>query len=566
MNIGRYGFCTAVAVIFSAMLTEAGAGISATKHNLSVSGAGDIRAVSEQDVCIFCHIPHTDMPGASRWNRDTRGGYYTPYTSSTAVSQPGQPNGTSVLCLSCHDGTIALGDVISEETPINLLGGVTSMPFGLSHLGTDLSDDHPISLPYTSSLAFRRVDLVDPSTLTGAVRLDPSGQMQCTACHDPHEDSNGKFLTVRNRNGALCITCHGSIPHWSQSEHNQSFATWNGVQPDPWPDSSLSTVNENACGNCHRMHKAGGRERLLNHAVEEENCMPCHNGNVAKIDLADSLRKLSTHPVGVTTGVHDPAEPGIVDSRHVECEDCHNPHAARAVPGNLPGSLIGVRGISMSGTELDHASHEYEICFRCHADSTNKPAARTPRQIEQLNVRLEFSPSNPSYHPVAAIGKNQDVPSLLNPYTVNSTIGCSDCHDNDNSRASGGSGPNGPHGSNYAPILQMRYDALDNTPESPAAYALCYKCHDRNSILNDESFKSHRLHIVDQRTSCNACHDPHGVSAIQGNTLNNTSLINFDISIVQPNSLGKLRFESTGRFSGTCYLMCHGSDHAPKSY
>ncbi|MCU7924680.1 MAG: hypothetical protein KZQ88_18480, partial [Candidatus Thiodiazotropha sp. (ex Dulcina madagascariensis)] len=65
---------------------------------------------------------------------------------------------------------------------------------------------------------------------------------------------------------------------------------------------------------------------------------------------------------------------------------------------------------------------------------------------------------------------------------------------------------------------------------------------------------------------CNACHDPHGVSAIQGNTLNNTSLINFDISIVQPNSLGKLRFESTGRFSGTCYLMCHGSDHAPKSY
>lgn len=564
--MGRYGLL-AVA-LFALALSEAVAGVAATKHNLSVSGAGAVRAVSEQEVCIFCHIPHSDAPGVSLWSRNVPGGvgYYTPYTSSTAVSLPGQPNGASVLCLSCHDGTIALGDVISEETPISLLGGVTGMPLGPSLLGTDLSDDHPVSLFYSSGLALRRGDLVDPGTLIGTVKLDFEGRMQCTSCHDPHDDRNGKFLTVDNRGGALCTTCHKHIAHWQQSAHNLSIAMWNAVPPDPWPESALHTVNENACGNCHRTHKAGGRERLLNYVAEEDNCMPCHNGNVAKTDMENSFRKISRHPVRSTTGVHDPVESSIVASRHVECEDCHNPHAVRSTPGFIAGPIVGVRGISISGAEIDSASHEYEICFRCHADSFSKPAARTPRQIEQLNVREEFSPANPSYHPVAGIGKNQDVPSLLNPYTVNSTIGCSDCHDDDGSTAAGGSGPNGPHGSNYPPILQMRYDVLDNTSESSTVYALCYKCHDRNSILNDQSFTSHSLHIVDQRTPCNVCHDPHGISAIQGNALNNAALINFDISIVQSNSMGNLRYESTGRFSGSCYLLCHGSDHAPKNY
>jgi predicted CXXCH cytochrome family protein len=338
------------------------------------------------------------------------------------------------------------------------------------------------------------------------------------------------------------------------------------VLPDPWPDSELYSVNENACGNCHRTHKAGGRERILKNAAEEENCLPCHNSNVAQVDIETSFQKRSVHPIYDTTGVHDPAESANIDIRHIECEDCHNPHAAGSPSGFISNSLTGVRGVSLSGAEVSSASHEYEICFRCHGDSINKPAARTARQIEQQNVREEFSLSNPSYHPVAGVGKNQMIPSLQNPFTSNSTIKCSDCHDDDNSSNAGGTGPSGPHGSNYPPILQMQYETLDNTSESPAVYALCYKCHDRNSILNDESFPSHRLHIVDQRTPCNVCHDPHGVSATQGNTLNNTNLINFDINIVQPNSNGDLRFESTGRFSGSCYLFCHGSDHAPMNY
>ncbi len=548
------------------MIPEVIAGISETKHNLTITGPGRIRSVTEREICIFCHIPHTSRPGSSRWNRNTLGGYYTPYASSTAVSSPGQPNGTSVLCLSCHDGTIALGDLLSKDIPVSMLGGITTMPPGPSLLGTDLSDDHPISIQYTSSLAFQQGDLIEPSALVGPVKLDSSGRMQCTACHDPHDNKNGMFLTEDNRGGLLCTTCHYNIAYWKQSVHSQSNAGWNGILPDPWPRSQWATVRENACNNCHKTHGAGGKERILKSAVEEDNCMPCHNGNVTRQNMDEPFRKVSIHPVRNTNGVHDPAEPGVIEDRHVECEDCHNPHAVNSSSGLMPGPLVGTRGVTMLGQEVSTASREYEICLRCHGDSFNKPAARTARQIEQLNTREEFSIANPSYHPVAGVGINQNVPSLLSPYTVNSTINCIDCHDNDSSSLAGGIGPKGPHGSNYSPILQMRYEILDNTPESPSAYALCYKCHDRNSILSDQSFSSHRLHIVDQRTPCNVCHDPHGVSAMQGNTLNNTNLINFDISIVIPNSTNNLRFESTGMFSGSCYLMCHGSNHAPKSY
>ena len=128
--------------------------------------------------------------------------------------------------------------------------------------------------------------------------------------------------------------------------------------------------------------------------------------------------------MATTTGVHDPVEPGVVQSRHVECVDCHNPHASNATGGTLPGSLIGVRGITIGGSEINPATTEYQICFRCHADSTNKPAPRTARQIAQTNTRLEFDTLNPSYHPVAGPGKNTNVPSLLAPWTTSSMVKC----------------------------------------------------------------------------------------------------------------------------------------------
>lgn len=554
-----------LAVCVAWLAFAAHAGVATTKHNLSLSGPGAVKATTETQICIFCHTPHNSAPSGPLWNRRSPGSSYASYTSSTLRGSPGQPTGASLMCLSCHDGTIALGDVLTRATPIAMSGGVTAMPAGTSRLGTDLSDDHPVSFVYSASLAAARGELVNPATLTGRVRLDATGQLQCTACHDPHDDSNGKFLVMANQASALCQTCHVKN-YWSASDHRNSNATWNRAGANPWPHTSGTTVAANACENCHRPHTATGKKRLLNALIEEDNCFTCHNGNVAPKNVQSEFTgKFSIHPVASTTGVHDPAETAVVQSRHVECVDCHNPHAATGGAGTPSGPLAGVRGVAITGSTANPVTSEYQICFRCHGDSPGLPAPYTTRQIAQTNTRLEFNTSNPSYHPVAGVGRNPNVPSLIAPWTTASVIKCTDCHNNNAGPGAGGTGPNGPHGSSYRPLLERQYVTADNTSESAANYALCYKCHNRNSILADSSFPEHRKHIEGERAPCNVCHDPHGISATQGNSTNNSKLINFNTSVVSPSN-GQLRFESQGTFAGRCYLLCHGKTHNPCTY
>jgi hypothetical protein len=152
------------------------AAMATGKHNLSVSGPGTVKASSESQICVFCHAPHNSAPSAPLWNRRNPGTTYIPYTSSTAKAAAGQPTGASLLCLSCHDGTIALGDVLSRSTAISMAGGATTMPAGsASRLGTDLSGDHPVSIAYTAALAAANGELAAPGALTGRVRLDAGG-------------------------------------------------------------------------------------------------------------------------------------------------------------------------------------------------------------------------------------------------------------------------------------------------------------------------------------------------------------------------------------------------------
>ena len=317
---------------------------------------------------------------------------------------------------------------------------------------------------------------------------------------------------------------------------------------------------ENACENCHQPHSAEGKYRLLNHISEEQNCLVCHNGNVSASDISAQLIKPYTHRVESYNLTHDPTEDALVSTMHVECEDCHNPHAVTNTAASAPeanGYIIGIKGIDQFGSPVEPIRYQYELCYRCHADSPSKPASLTARRIEQSNVRLEFDINNPSYHPVTGIGANTDSPSLIAPeYDENSIIYCTDCH-----ASNGPSSPAGPHGSIYPGILKYRYDKADYTVESALSYELCYSCHDRNSILGDNSFGEHYLHIVDQNTPCNACHDPHGISNTQGTPTNNSHLINFDINIISASGSGVVEFVDTGHFSGYCQLRCHGRGH-----
>lgn len=547
--------------VFFAMLLSAtvqARSLVDSRHNLSASGP-DIKAASETHICIFCHTPHSANPAAPHWNRPSNGAIYTPYSSSTTKATIGQPTGSSKLCLSCHDGTVALGMVVSRA-PIEFAGAIRGMPRGRANLGTDLSDDHPVSFVYDNALAMVKGELNSPSALDRAVRLDADGMMQCTTCHDPHDDEFGKFLVKDNAASALCLSCHNK-DNWLGSVHQTSDAVWNGVGIDPWPYSDETTVEANACGSCHTSHDAGSDERLLLYAEEEENCYSCHSGNVADTNIRAEFNKISIHPVASTTGVHDPTESLVNPPRHVECIDCHDPHAANSIDAVAPdasGALSHVRGVASSGAEVNQVINEYELCYRCHADSINRGQALIDRQYPQTNTRLEFDVGSASYHPVETIGKNPDVPSLINPYTESTIIYCTDCHNNDQGPNAGGIGANGPHGSVYTPLLERNLRLTDFGSESAANYTLCYKCHSRSDILGDNSFSQHKRHIVEEETACTTCHDPHGVQSA-------THLINFNLDYVAPFN-GIIEFVDEGMNTGNCTLTCHGADHNALSY
>jgi predicted CXXCH cytochrome family protein len=536
--------------------------ILVSKHNLSVSGPGTVKAAAESEVCVFCHTPHNSSPKAPLWNRFDSGATYLPYRSTTTKATVGQPTGASKLCLSCHDGTVALGMVRSRSTAIRLGGGSATMPPGNSRLGTDLADDHPVSFVYDSALASANGQLKNPSSLLGAVRLDQNLQVQCTSCHDPHNNQFGQFLVQANVASSLCLNCHDE-KYWTDSSHAIATKTWNGNYPDPWPHTSETTVRDNGCENCHRPHSAGTKQRLLNFADEEANCYSCHNGNVAAKNVQLEFNKASVHPVLNTSLVHDPTEDPVNASRHVECADCHNPHATvnqAATAPYAPGALAGVKGINATGSRVNPVVYEYELCFRCHADSISKGPARVMRQYVENNTRLVFAPGNASYHPVISNGKSTDVPSLMPPWTISSQVYCTDCHNNNTGPKAGGTGPSGPHGSVYVPLLERRQELTDFQPESSALYALCYKCHSRGVVLTSlQSFRYHAKHVIEKQAACTTCHDPHGVAT-------KTRLINFNVMYVKPSSGNRLEFIDQGNRHGSCYLTCHGQDHNPKSY
>jgi predicted CXXCH cytochrome family protein len=573
------------------------AGVATTKHNLSISGPGTVKATdpAETQTCVFCHVPHNSSTLAPLWNRNNPAATgYTPYTSSTTKGTMGQPNGSSLLCLSCHDGTVALGELLSRGAARVAIAGTTAsgmMSPSASLIGRDLSDDHPVSFAYNAALVTAAAgELADSITLTGKVKLDKTGQMQCSSCHDAHNDTNGKFLVVANTASALCIACH-TKNGFAASDHatkvntytTGASNTYNGTTyTNPWTHTSGTTVAANACENCHRPHTAPGAKRLLNYAKEEDNCLVCHNGTAmstftAKNNILGEYAKASTHGPSMITpvpGTHDPLEPANVTVKHVECVDCHNPHQSKGPAstnaagseGTLAVPLTGVRGINISGTEVNPATHEYEVCFRCHGDtgSTATPTLVARKVIASTvgSVRAKFQTSNVSYHPVAGAvsATTAKSASLLAGWTAASTMKCSHCHNSNTAPTVGtATGPNGPHGSTIKPILAKSYTYQDTG--SGAQYLLCYGCHNSTIVNanNVNSFRYHNTHIS-RGIACSACHDPHGVPA-NGTLANNRFLINFDTSVVLPNGATGPIWTYVSANKGTCNLSCHGTTH-----
>lgn len=187
--------------------------ITGTSHDLTSQSTLLTNAGNTQ-ICAYCHTPHSASatnPTTPLWNHQDTAATYTMYSSpSMNMVIAGAPAGVSLACLSCHDGTVAADSLIKFPNSSNIADNSTGT-FSLGDsLGTDLSDDHPISLTYNVTLD---TDFIAPDPLTNTVnglQLFGAGgdQVECGTCHSVHDNTNEPFLRVSNAASALCLSCH----------------------------------------------------------------------------------------------------------------------------------------------------------------------------------------------------------------------------------------------------------------------------------------------------------------------------------------------------------------------
>ena len=579
-------------------------------HDLSMSGTSRIKGQMSA-ACLYCHVPHSGVGKGPLWGQTFSSAVYSPYVSSTEQNSAVQPElgQASSLCLSCHDGTVAVGQV----TPYGPYMMTGTMP----KLGTDLQSTHPFSL----QLPMKDSPNLVASLVASGTTTDPShsvklvkGNVECTSCHNPHIQSVDKqsqnFLVRDNLKGAICLACHETNPR-TVNGHDNTLTTWatsahanagNMVNPNAGL-GGYNTVAEFACNSCHIPHSGSGPKGLLR-ASNETDCITCHNGGSTLSPVAPNVfaefAKPGAHPFSTPTGSHDPNEDVLLNqNRHATCADCHNPHSVNQVvtfplPPSIRASQNGIPGISASDgiTILKPVVNQYENCLRCHGNSTGKttnPAVfgylpvRVVVSADALNIIPEFSLTATSSHPVAhdrtsPLPQPSLLPNMLNedgatPGRATGTrILCTDCHNSDDNREFGGTGANGPHGSKWLHLLERRYEfsqatvpggTITNLFPSPdlsvaGPYAMCAKCHDLTQIMANSSFSQHSEHI-NQGFSCSVCHTAHGMGSASA-SISGERMVNFDANVVAPNGTTPISYN---RSTQSCTLVCHGEHHGP---
>ena len=489
-------------------------------HNLSASGTGPVKGQS--DACLYCHAPHSGVgtPNAALWSQTLSSQTYAAYSSTTLHNAPQQPTlgGSSSLCLSCHDGTVAVGQT-QPSGKLMTTGNMNSTDV----FGSGLQGSHPFSLKAPLADA---PDLV-PSLAANHTTADPThavklinNNVECTSCHAPHVQAidpvSQNFLVRDGSNGQLCLSCHEAdartvsgqnnpLSQWSLSIHAQAN---NKIANAPVM-GSYANVAQNACISCHMPHNSLAGPRLLRGPVPSvnnmdsatQNCMTCHAGGTnispAILNVYAEFAKIA-HPFPAGTNMHDTSEtPLLNNNRHATCVDCHSPHASQAVtsftsplPPVMRVSQTGVAGISATDgvTVLNPAVNQYENCLRCHGTSSGKQALAVFGYLptwavagaDPLNIIPQLTTTSTSSHPVlhnrmSALAQPSLLSNMLNldgrtqGRPMGTQILCTDCHNSDDNREFGGAGPNGPHGSQYLHVLERRYE-FSQVPPAPGRW------------------------------------------------------------------------------------------------
>ncbi len=261
--LGRYLLGLGGALLLSAMSMGVQAQISSSKHNLTSSGSAGNKVSGTGDngspeICVFCHTPHASNSNvnAPLWNKAVSSSTLTTYSQTNSSTMDGSvtTGGVSLACLSCHDGTQSMDVLINIPGSGGLSAGTRAyggagytwsatadgkiVQTSIANLGVDLTNDHPIQVPYCGGgmtlsggvgvlTNCADADFNAPVTITDSIAYFDGNSnskrdkadiqlysrnsdyfVECGSCHDPHNTSNGTFLRKSNAASAVCLTCH----------------------------------------------------------------------------------------------------------------------------------------------------------------------------------------------------------------------------------------------------------------------------------------------------------------------------------------------------------------------
>ena len=242
----------ALTVVTGSLLTfTARAGIVGSPHDFS-SQSWNTDPADPATVCSTCHTPHhADSTVVPLWSHQTTISSFIMYNKanvpiSQMVAVPAsQPNGPSKACLSCHDGTVAInayGFPSLNQTPLHGTATYVTNSAQIAENGNNLTHSHPISLVYNPALVGTGPNqdrwLWNPNTTpvltpvsgtfvpgndmtVNGFLLDGNNTLECTSCHDVHNQIGTPFDIVKNpklvkivgvdssgHGSLLCRSCH----------------------------------------------------------------------------------------------------------------------------------------------------------------------------------------------------------------------------------------------------------------------------------------------------------------------------------------------------------------------
>lgn len=503
-----------------------------TKHNFAASdvvslpggGERDVKATSENQVCIFCHTPHgkPNISSGDRpflWNRAASNSGFTMYDSSSLNATNLVLGQGSKMCMSCHDGTVAIGqlDVLNGRVDgqVDMTGNNVSAGLlvgGKTNLGQDLTNDHPIGFTYNSQLATDDGELIDPVSAEGAHIGVPVGR---GLAHNNSvvESSSGTAAGANQPTTTTTDDLKSGAVTQGISVPLESTITGLGDTNDP--ENFVRTFVDAAgtgtieCTSCHDAHirstdntvnikflrlrrfqKTTGPVAVDGFKIDNDiNCLACHKKSGWENSVHASA---STATQVYDDTVADEREfPRDIEMWEASCLNCHAPHTVSSARW-----LLRQKEVTTAGSE---ASDVDRSCYECH--SNNSPAVSSGAaniETEALtggHAGFTFTAGETAHRPINADLEESDVDLQLRH------VGCSDCHNPhrltkglhvndgsaDNNNVSGAlSGISGIEATVSAGAFDPYADEDTATPVvATKEYQICYKCHSTHGHRTD---------------------------------------------------------------------------------